>query len=52
MANACMPVSMAAGAEGEEQRDFDFLSSVELTIVDQTESLMMQNWAHLEQLMG
>jgi len=39
---------MAIGSEEEKKLDFDFLSSVELVIVDMAEALLMQNWEHME----
>ncbi|XP_021712701.1 digestive organ expansion factor homolog [Aedes aegypti] len=42
---------MTIGAEGEAQRDYDFLSSIELLILDQTEICMAQNWDHVVHLM-
>jgi U3 small nucleolar RNA-associated protein 25 len=38
---------LTIGAEGDEERDYDFLASIELLILDQTELFFMQNWDHL-----
>ncbi|XP_014262398.1 digestive organ expansion factor homolog [Cimex lectularius] len=39
------------GAEGEKDRDYDFLSSIELLIMDQSQVFFMQNWEHLLHLL-
>lgn len=38
------------GVEGDKERDWDLLSSLEIVIFDQTNHFLMQNWDHVEQV--
>jgi len=43
-------VRLAMGGEGDKARDCDWLSSVELVAALHCDVLMMQNWAHVEEI--
>ncbi|KAK9762664.1 rRNA-binding ribosome biosynthesis protein utp25, variant 2 [Basidiobolus ranarum] len=38
------------GTQEDKKRDFDFLSSIEMLILDQTDVFLTQNWEHVEHL--
>ncbi|XP_054153501.1 U3 small nucleolar RNA-associated protein 25 homolog [Oppia nitens] len=42
---------MIIGSEGDAEREFDFLSSIEMLVMDQTDIFLMQNWEHVLHIM-
>lgn len=38
---------MIIGSEGEKKYEYDFLSSIEILILDHTDVFLMQNWEHV-----
>jgi len=47
----CSPLGlrMVVGSREEKNRDFDFLSSVDIAVFDRADALRMQNWNHLQE---
>jgi U3 small nucleolar RNA-associated protein 25 len=41
-----------SASEEKKERDFSFLSSVEILVIDRAHALYMQNWQHMNELIG
>eukprot|EP00667_Euglena_gracilis_P008948 EG_transcript_9079 len=46
------PLTLLNEAQKEDNSKSDFLSSIELVVIDQADTILMQNWEWLEQLLG
>jgi len=42
---------LITGVEGDKNREYHFLSSIEILVIDRASAMYMQNWTHLETLM-
>ena len=47
-----IPLTLAHSGEDEQNRDFDFLSSIEVLLVMQGDVIEMQNWDHLRDMVS
>ncbi|KAF5102633.1 hypothetical protein D0Z03_000378 [Geotrichum reessii] len=43
-------LKMIIGSEGDKKRDYDFLSSIEVVIVDQADAMQMQSWDNVNHI--
>lgn len=46
------PLGLRLAVDEKEQGAFDFLSSLEMVVADQTDVMLMQNWEHVEYVFG
>lgn len=42
---------LITGVEGEQKREYHFLSSLEILVLDRASAILMQNWEHLETIL-